>query len=96
MIGIGRGKGRGGTSCGRGHFQGRSNSGATSQPQLQLRGNTRASLETGESNNPCQEPIETRQISSNPWQRPSVETVSSRNLDISAYPSSEAEIGSVG
>ena len=56
MTGIGRGKGRGGTGRGRG------NSGATSQPQLQLRGNTRASLETGESNNPCQEPIEKGKI----------------------------------
>ncbi|XP_019228756.1 PREDICTED: uncharacterized protein LOC109209867 [Nicotiana attenuata] len=93
MIGIGRGKGRGGTGRRRGYFQGRGNSGATSQPQLQLRGNTRASLETGESNNPFQEPIETGQISS-PLQRPSVETVSSRNLDGSVYPSPEAESGS--
>nr|XP_033513494.1 uncharacterized protein LOC104101983 [Nicotiana tomentosiformis] len=65
-----------------------------SQPQLQLRGNTRSSLYTGELTNPCQEPIETGQISSNPRQRPSVETVSSRNLDRNAYPSLEAESGS--
>ncbi|XP_016493794.1 uncharacterized protein LOC107813092 isoform X2 [Nicotiana tabacum] len=92
ITGIGRGKGRGGTGRGRGHFQGRSNSGATSQPQLQLRGNTRASLETKESNNLFQEPIETGQISSYP--RPSIEIVSSRNLDRSVYASPEAEIGS--
>ncbi|XP_009798840.1 uncharacterized protein [Nicotiana sylvestris] len=94
ITGIGRGKGRGGTGRGRGHFQGRSNSGATSQPQLQLRGNTRASLETKESNNLFQEPIETGQISSYP--RPSIEIVSSRNLDRSVYASPEAEIGSAG
>nr|XP_033513403.1 uncharacterized protein LOC108946087 [Nicotiana tomentosiformis] len=90
---IGQGKGRSGTGCGHGHFQGRDNSGAMSQPQVQPIGNTAASPERGESNNPSQKPLERGQISSNPWQRPSIETVSSRNLDRSVLPSPEVENG---
>ncbi|XP_019257269.1 PREDICTED: uncharacterized protein LOC109235562 [Nicotiana attenuata] len=88
---TGRGKGRNGTGRGCGHFQGRGNAGAMSQPQVQPIGNTAASPETGESNNPSQEPLEIGQISSNTWQRPSIETVSSRNLDRSVLPSPEVE-----
>ncbi|OIT39742.1 hypothetical protein A4A49_23778 [Nicotiana attenuata] len=90
---TGRGEGRSGTGRGRGHFQGRDNSGVMSQPQVQPIGNTAASRETGESNNPSQEPLERGQISSNPWQRPSLETESSRNLDRSVLPSPEVENG---
>ncbi|OIT28049.1 hypothetical protein A4A49_26371 [Nicotiana attenuata] len=92
---TGRGKGRSGTGHGRGHFQGRGNYGVMSQPQVQPIGNTAASPETEESNNLSQEPLERGQILSNPWQRPSLETVSSRNLDKSVLPSPEVETGAV-
>ncbi|OIT31514.1 hypothetical protein A4A49_53783 [Nicotiana attenuata] len=72
MKGTGRGKsGRGRTRYSGGNIQGPSNSVAASQPRIHPIGITEASLETGQSCNPSQRPIQTGRIFGNPLQRPS-------------------------
>ncbi|PHU12792.1 hypothetical protein BC332_19722 [Capsicum chinense] len=96
MGGAGQGKsGRGGAGRGRGRgsFAERTSFKTTSNPQIQPMGVTVPSLETGQSSNPSQGPLQTERMSSGPVKRTSPETQSSRTLDENVRLSVEAKSG---
>lgn len=100
MKGTGRGRGRGkgnsgrdGAGGGRGNFRERECFGTTSQPPIQQIRVDEVSLETRHTPNPSQGRLQVEQISSDPLQRTSPGTQSSRNLEESICPSLEVEIG---
>ncbi|PHT76927.1 hypothetical protein T459_20449 [Capsicum annuum] len=96
MRGAGRGKsGRGGAGRGRGRgsFAERTSFETTSNPQIQPMGFIVPSLETGQSSNPSQGPLQTERMPSGPVKRTSPETQSSRTLDENVRLSVEAESG---
>ncbi|KAM3395871.1 hypothetical protein P3S68_004877 [Capsicum galapagoense] len=96
MGGAGQGKsGRGGAGRGRGRgsFAERTSFETTSNPQIQPMGVTVPSLETGQSSNPSQGPLQTERMPSGPVKRTSPETQSSRTLDENVRLSVEVKSG---
>ncbi|KAH0676351.1 hypothetical protein KY285_024152 [Solanum tuberosum] len=102
MKGTGRGRGRGKGNSGRdgagggcGNFRERECFAITSQPPIQQIRVAEVSLETGYTSNPSQGRLQAEQLSSDPLQRTSPGTQSSRNLEESFRPSLEVEIGAI-
>ncbi|KAH0716600.1 hypothetical protein KY290_012760 [Solanum tuberosum] len=102
MKGTGRGRGRGKGNSGRdgaggglGNFRERECFGTTSQPPIQQIRVDEVSLETRHTPNPSQGRLQVKQISSDPLQRTSPGTQSSRNLEESIRLSLEVEIGAI-